>query len=89
MRVVGTPAQAAVYAGDGVVGALSVAPCRDDELEEDEGKRKESRPPGDRSTRPGERLRVPLLTPQLAGELREPYVMTKTEEMTPKSTSEM
>ena len=37
MRVVGAPAQAAAYAGDGrVVRALSVAPVLDDELEEEE-----------------------------------------------------
>ena len=64
MRVVGAPAQAAAYAGDGVVRVLSVAPDLDDELEEEEagGKRAAHRAIAARGSVSGcERDAVPLL----------------------------
>ena len=88
MRVVGAPAPAAAYAGDGVVRVLSVAPGLDDELEEEEagGKGAAHRIIAARGSESGcEHDAVPLLMPPLLCELCETYAsMTNIEEMPPK-----
>ena len=90
MRVVGTRAQAAVYPGNGVWLERSRSHLVSLRRMKANAKKAAHRATAARGPVSGcERDAVPLLTPQLAGELREPYVMTKTEEMTPKSTSEM
>ena len=91
MRVVGAPAQAAAYAGDGrVVRVLSVAPGLDDELEEEEagGKGAAHRATAARGPVSGcEHDAVPLPSRHSSQVLS--CVMTKYEEVCPKHVGNM